>query len=299
MLFDADEAEIVAVEATEDGRVFALAAQGSKQVTAGRPPSHPAPQASVRVTASAPPQEENGGDSEANEGQPDAARRAAQTPRFTTPPGGTLYRIEPDGDFQKIWQAANEVPFGLVRLDDGTLLVATGDSGRIHAVREDGEASIRAQLPSDQASALSRAADGTVLVGGTTDARVARLGPTLRERGSYLSPVHDAGAMADWGRLVVDSERPAGSKLTVAVRAGNTSEPARSSRRSSRARGSRPGATGARLRGMRVRGSRPVWRRPAGRRHASSSSRRAPVHRVSAASSSSISRVTAGPRSPS
>jgi sugar lactone lactonase YvrE len=225
VLFDADEAEIVAVEATESGTVFALAAQGSKQVTAGRPPSHPAPQASVRVTASAPAQEENGGESEGDEPQPDPARRGAQPPRFTTPPGGTLYRIEPDGDFQRIWQAANEVPFGLTRLDDGTLLVATGDSGRIHAVQEDGDASVRAQLPSDQASALSRDADGTVLVGGTTDARVARLGPTLRERGSYVSAVHDAGAMADWGRLVVDAERPSGSGLTVAVRGGNTAEP--------------------------------------------------------------------------
>jgi sugar lactone lactonase YvrE len=232
VLFDADEAEIVTLETGGDGSLYALTAQGSKQIAAARSAASTSPDATVRVTATAPDPGPNGDDQPDPDGQAEAAQRraeaqerAAAAQRFTTPPGGALYRITPDGDYRQLWQAQNEVPFALARLGDGTLLVATGDRGRIHAIDEAGRRSVLVEIPSDQASALGRDPDGAVLVGGTTDARVARIEPDLRDTGSYVSPVHDAGAAADWGRLRWDADRPAGSTVRASVRAGNTAEP--------------------------------------------------------------------------
>ena len=228
-LFDADEAEVVGLATDGQGAVYALTARGSKQLAAARTAAEAAPQATVRVQAGAPgegPGEPDtpGVEEEEEEGvAPPETRRVA--PRFRAPRGGALYRIAVDGGVRKLWEAADEVPFGLLRRRDGTLLVATGDQGRVLAIDEWGRAAILAQIGSDQASALAEAPDGSVLVGGTTDAGVARLGPGLPERGIYLSAVHDAGTVADWGRLAWDVARSAGSELHAAVRSGNTAEP--------------------------------------------------------------------------
>jgi sugar lactone lactonase YvrE len=204
VLFDAEEAEIVALETGEDGSLYVLTARGSKQIAAARTAASASPDATVRVTATAPDPAPNGDEqpdrdeqSEAARRRADAQERAAAARRFTTPPGGALYRITPDGDYRPLWKAQNEVPFALARLGDGTLLVATGDRGRIHAIDVAGRESVLVEIPSDQVSALGRSPDGAVLVGGTTDARVARIEPDLRQAGSFVSPVHDAGATAD------------------------------------------------------------------------------------------------------
>ncbi len=228
VLFDADEAEVVALEALADGTVYALAAQGSKQIAAARSAAGvPAPQAVVRVTASPAPGPEVPEEDAPGEGEPgDAVERTGAAPRqFKTPPGGALYRISPDGDGRTIWQAVGEVPFGLARRADGTLLAATGDQGRIHAIDESGRSSILLQIASDQASALAGDAQGALFVGGTTDARVERIGPSPRTHGAYVTPAHDAGAVADWGRLTWESDRPFGSTVRVSVRGGNSADP--------------------------------------------------------------------------
>jgi sugar lactone lactonase YvrE len=228
VLFDADEAEIVALETAADGSVYALTAQGSKQIAAARTAASRPPDATVRVTATAPAPPPNGDEQaepDAHATAVDAQRRAAAAKRFQTPPGGALYRIAPDGDFRKLWTAQNEVPFGLVRGPAGTLLVATGDRGRIYAIDDAGRSSILVRISSDQVSALSRAGDGSILVGGTTDARVERIGAALGDAGSYVSPVHDAGGVADWGRLRWEADLRAGTAVRAAVRGGNTAEP--------------------------------------------------------------------------
>lgn len=221
VLFDADETEIVAVEQGDDGSLYALAAQGSKQLAAARISSSSSN--SVTVTASAPetsPENDNGKD------RKDASERAKPSaPRFKVAPGGVLYRIAQNGDYRKIWTSPKEVPFGLVRGADGLLLVATGDSGRIHAIDERGRSSVLLQIGSDQASALTRAPDGRVFVAGTTDARIEQIGPELRAKGSFISAAEDVGAVADWGRLRWESDPLSGAEVRASVRVGNTAEP--------------------------------------------------------------------------
>ncbi len=224
VIFDADEAEIVALEIDASGSIYALAAQGSKQLAAAKSTAVPTASNTVRVTAKA-PAENDADDAERDQAAPDAQRADSSPRSFRTTPGGALYRIARTGDYRKIWSSPREVPFGLAWNADDTILVATGDSGRIHAVDHRGRSSILLKIPSDQASALTRAPDGRIFVGGTTDARVERIGPGLRSVGRYLSRAHDVGTIADWGRMRWETELPAGTEVRAAVRVGNTAEP--------------------------------------------------------------------------
>lgn len=107
----------------------------------------------------------------------------------------------------------------------GELLVATGDKGRIHAIDREGRSAQLLRVSSNQVSALATGEGGAVLVGGTTDARVEILGPLARTLGSYTTAPIDAGTVAEWGRVRWGVTTPAGARLRIEVRAGNTAEP--------------------------------------------------------------------------
>ncbi len=72
---------------------------------------------------------------------------------------------------------------------------------------------------------MARADGDRLLLGGTSDARVVRVGPGAAKSGSYLTPPVDARNVADWGRLTWDATLPPGTRLALQVRSGNTSEP--------------------------------------------------------------------------
>ena len=223
VLLDAEEAEIVSLVVHTDGTIFALAAKSTKQV--GRAPSHPTVGTveTVRVTANGP---SNGGseseDEPARQPEPRAAPRS-----FKMGGGGALYRIAADGGTRRIWESAKEVPFMLAAGREGRLLVATGDEGRVYEIDERGRAAVFLTVGSEQASALAAGPDGGLFVGGTTDARVERMGPELRKAGSFLGLPIDAGSVANWGRVTWEAQVPRGARVQLYARAGNTATPRR------------------------------------------------------------------------
>jgi hypothetical protein len=167
------------------------------------------------------PGDENG------EPQPNGEPAPAPKPpvqKFKSPPGGALYRLDPDGSTRRIWETVAEMPFALVAADPGRLFVATGDKGRIWNLDDEGRASLLLRIPSNQASAMIPAGGG-LLIGGTTDARVEILGAGPRDEGSYLGPAVDAGTVADWGRVRWSASVPRGATLRLWARSGNSAEP--------------------------------------------------------------------------
>jgi len=218
VLFDAEEAEVVALEPMDGGEIYALAARGSKQIAA----ASAAANVTVRVTATAPDPRPSGDEEEEEEEDEQQEPTRRTRGRFKTPPGGVLYALSPSGGARQIWESAAEVPFALSAGRDDRVLVSTGDAGRVYVVDEQGHAAILMELPSDQASAMATGPDGRVLLGGTTDARVARVVPGLERSGSYLTPAIDAGSVADWGRLGWQADVSSGGGLRVAVRGGGS-----------------------------------------------------------------------------
>jgi sugar lactone lactonase YvrE len=225
VLFDAEEDEIVDIAIVGDD-VFALASGSPKQISGQRPGSEQTratPNNSVTVTARPPHSSEERGEEDTKPPPPASTQRPPQT--FQTSAGGKLYRISADGGVRQVWDSTTDVPFALVVTNDDRLLIATGDSGRLYLLGPEGRAARLLRIASNQASALAALPDGGVLVGGTTNARVDRLGVGARTDGSYLSDVIDAGGSAEWGRLRWDADLPDGSSVGVEVRSGNSAEP--------------------------------------------------------------------------
>ncbi|MCP3978690.1 MAG: hypothetical protein GY716_05070 [bacterium] len=223
VLYDAPETEVADLVVDEQGTVFALTARGSKQVaTPGPQGQGPPPTVGQTVTVTARPPAENGKDSADSRGA--AQQQQAPQQSFTSPAGGTLYSIRPDGTVRDVWHTNTELPFAVALTAPNRLLVATGDGGRIHMLDGDGRSTRLTRVASDQAAALALRPDGGVLIGGTTDARVELLGSSAGGSGSYLTAPIDAGTLANWGRAEWDAgdERRG---VTVHARSGNTDEP--------------------------------------------------------------------------
>lgn len=220
VLFDADEAEIVALAQHDDGTVWALAAAGGKQPS-GRPDAAARGAATyVRVTAE--PLPPTKGSKNGDAAKPD--EKARSVPAFRAKGGGTLYRIDADG-IDAVWTTEKGIPFDLAMTSDGSVLVATGDEGQVWRIDPDGGASRMIPIASNQASAIVRNKEGQVFIGGTSDARVERLEAEPRSNGDYLSLAVEADVQARWGRVAWDAELPVGASIEVAVRVGNTTEP--------------------------------------------------------------------------
>jgi sugar lactone lactonase YvrE len=220
VLFDAKEAEIVALAQDDSGTVWALAAAGKKQPTARPNALARGPVTHVRVTAEPPPPtEENENDDSA---KPAEGERPPST--FRANGGGTLYKIDSDG-IDAVWTTKQGIPFDLSLASDGSVLVATGDKGQVWRVDADGGAARMLPIPSNQASAIVRNDQGQVFIAGTSDARIERLEAEPRSSGDYLSLPVEAGSQARWGRVAWDAELPDGASIEASVRVGNTTEP--------------------------------------------------------------------------
>ncbi len=224
VLHDAEESEIVDLAVAEDGTIFALAASGPRQLSRPTTPARGATETVHVVATPSPAPEPERAEEEAERPEP-KRRTPQQLPGFRSSLGGKLYRLDPDGGRRVIWASTREMPFALIRSDDGNLMLATGDGGRILALDYEGRTSSLVSIPSEQASAMVRGAGGRILVGGTKNARVELLGPEPQTSGSYATPAIDANSVTDWGRVRWKAELPRGAELSLEVRSGNTGTP--------------------------------------------------------------------------
>jgi hypothetical protein len=219
VVLDADQPEIVSLAADDDGGLYALAAGTVTQTAAPtRAPKMPQePSVTVTVTAEAPPENPN-----SDEKKPPAESAAPKAPKR---PGAVLHRIDRDGGTWTMWQSAAEVPYAVLLDEQGFPMIATGDRGKLLRFDDRGNAIKVLRFPSATATTLVRGDNGRVLIGGSSDARLAVLGPEIASAGTYVTETIDAGSAAEWGRLEWDAEVPKGAGLTFRARSGNTEEP--------------------------------------------------------------------------
>ncbi|MDH3785261.1 MAG: SMP-30/gluconolactonase/LRE family protein, partial [Acidobacteriota bacterium] len=229
VLYDADSPEIVALARDEDGVIYALAVGGAKLPgradRAARGAGAKTPQVQQTVTVRAKPDESDDAGSEPKEKKDDksAPGRDGGPQKLSATPGGTVYRIEPDGAVHTLWETVDEMPFAMARREDGLLVVATGAQGRLHIIDPTtGHASRLLRVSANQASALTLDPAGSIWVGATHDARIERIHAEVRATGRYLSPVVDAGTIARWGQVTVRDEPGTSGTLRTEIRVGNT-----------------------------------------------------------------------------
>lgn len=238
VLYDANLPEIRSIVAGSDGAIYAAAQGGASLRRAVAGLTTPASGAgTAQITAPTPTvtvtEEDVQGGIELNPPAEQAKPAAGGTQvsaQFTPVsefPGvekSALYKILPDNTVETIWSSKDENVYDLATAGGGQILFSTDARGRIYRLSPDGKVTLLAQTNESEATRLLLTAAG-VMAATSGGGKVYRLADSLSAAGVYESPVHDAGAVARWGRLSWVAEQNRNAKLAFWVRTGNSMRP--------------------------------------------------------------------------
>jgi sugar lactone lactonase YvrE len=225
VLLDSSYNEIRALR-VDSGNIYVAAVSGRAQPPPdrGQPPPPPPPTAapptpnvSTEITVVAV------GDAVVTS-QPQTAPAAPARPSGA--PAGALYRILPDGAWDLLWESRVDTPYDVAVEADGTLLVATGNAGKIYRLGGDPfQPTLIARANAQQVTGLLPQSEGRMLVATSNPGKLVRLAAARADRGTYTSDVRDAQTVALWGTIKWQATTPSGSRLEISTRSGNTSTP--------------------------------------------------------------------------
>jgi sugar lactone lactonase YvrE len=140
-------------------------------------------------------------------------------------PTGAVYRVTADGLWDQLWESRDDAPYDVAFDADGALLVATGSRGKIYRLAGDPlKPTLLARVGAEQATMFARNARRTWLVT-ANPGLVLSLSQNRAERGTYESDVRDARTVATWGALSWRATTPAGARVELFTRSGNTRAP--------------------------------------------------------------------------
>jgi hypothetical protein len=236
VLYDSSLPEIRAVSPNADGSIYAVAlggslakkVQGSQSNQTGQADAVPSVSTSITVTADA------GGDikppTPVKPPQETAPANAAPTVSTTTATStdtapvekSAIYRINPDNTVDTLWSSKEENVYDILPGTDGQVYFTTDASGRIYRLSRDSKLTLIAQTNEAEATRLLQW-KGSMLAATGNMGKIYRLGASSA-RGTYESPVFDAGSVAQWGRLKWQGENGAGT-IAMRTRSGNSIRP--------------------------------------------------------------------------
>src|SRR5262245_43698257 len=146
-------------------------------------------------------------------------------PSRSGPAAGALFRILPDGASDLIWESREDLPYDVAFEPGGTLLVATGNKGKIYRLSGDPlQPTLVARINAQQVTSLLPERDGRVIVASSNPGRLLRMSSTRADRGTYTSDVRDAQTVAMWGTIKWQ-EATGGGRVEISTRSGNTRTP--------------------------------------------------------------------------
>jgi WD40 repeat protein len=148
------------------------------------------------------------------------------TPPARGPGAGAIFRILPDGSSDLIWESREDTPYDIAFEPDGSLLLATGNKGKIYRLSGDPlQPTLVTRANAEQVTMLGTGRDGRIVFTTSNPGKVFRLSAERAEKGTYTSDVRDATTVAAWGALKWQSAIPTGTKVEIATRSGNTRTP--------------------------------------------------------------------------
>ncbi|MGH9371897.1 MAG: hypothetical protein ACRD15_10240, partial [Vicinamibacterales bacterium] len=224
VLLDSPFREIHALRLGPDGTIYAAAVSTAPGAAADRPPdamttdtSRPAvPSVSAEITSMSVVE----GPTTAGSIPPPPVSRA---PRRQ--PRGAIYRIQPDGLWDTVWETGDDAPYDLLIEENGSLLVGTGTEGKIFRITGNpARATLLARAAARQVTALLRERSGRVVGATSNPGKIFALSSTPARRGTYESDIRDAGTVASWGAIRWRSNGRSG-QVQVVTRSGNTATP--------------------------------------------------------------------------
>ena len=223
VILDSSFNEIRSLRVDKDGTAYAVAVSSR---VAGTPSSTPSPSSSdssgptpvVTVSAEV---TAIGLAEPSGSGPP-----PQQTPRSTGPVTGAIYRISRDGAWDLVWELREDTPYDLAFEGNGNLLVATGNKGKIYRLSgEPYQPTLVVRANVQQVTTILPERDGRMLFATANPGKLLRLSASRADRGIYTSDVRDAQTVAAWGTIRWRSQLPAGTRVDIATRSGNTRTP--------------------------------------------------------------------------
>ena len=229
LLLDSTHQEIRAIRLDPQGNIY-LAALSGRTSSSSQPPAattppettstssarEPVPTVTTEVTAIA--VVDSGG----------ASVGTAEAPAREDRRGGrgAIYRIRPDGLWDILWESGDDSPYDLTFDSTGALIVGTGRNGKLYSLSGDpATATLLMQASAQQVTGFARDAKGNVIYATSNPGKVFRLSSQRATEGTYTSVVRDAQTVADWGTLSWRATAPAGARIDVFTRSGNTATP--------------------------------------------------------------------------
>jgi hypothetical protein len=224
VLLDSPYREIHRLRLAPDGTIYAVAVSATPAPAADRPAEPPPPDAQRAPTPSVSTEITGAAvaDQTATVSTPPPATPARPARR---PSRGAIYRIQPDGLWDTVWETGEDAPYDLLIDKDGSLLVGTGTEGKIFKVSGNpARATLLARAAARQVTALVREPSGRIVGATSNPGRVFSLSPSSERRGTYESTVRDAGTVASWGAIRWRATARPG-EIQIATRSGNTARP--------------------------------------------------------------------------
>jgi sugar lactone lactonase YvrE len=198
-MLDSGLAELRAIATTPDGVTYAAAVAKAEGGSSGSE--------TASIVAATPPPSRAASGSEASS---TATRRAV------------LYRIDPAGVWEAIWESP-DVIYDLAALADGGVLVATGPGGRLYKVLPTREVLLFSGVDAKQITRFGARPSGSSVPPFATanPGRVVVPGSGVQSPAIYLSPVRDTKSISTWGLIRWEAT----GAVTMFTRSGNTDEP--------------------------------------------------------------------------
>ncbi|MBY0494127.1 MAG: WD40 repeat domain-containing protein [Cyanobacteria bacterium] len=138
---------------------------------------------------------------------------------------GAVYRVQPDGLWDELWTARDDAPYDVAIEGDGAVLVATGGKGKLFRLSGDPVSAVLVtRVPAQQATMIARSGDRTLLATANPGLLMA-VASTRATRGTFESDVKDARLVSTWGAMTWRATVPAGAKVEIHTRSGNTRTP--------------------------------------------------------------------------
>lgn len=139
---------------------------------------------------------------------------------------GAVYRISPDGVWDQLWESREDSPYDVSFDQNGAVIVATGNKGKIYRLDGDPvQATLVARASAQQVTAVHRDARGRLYYTTANPGKLFRLTSERASRGTYESEPRDARMVATWGALSWRGTVPSGNRIELHTRSGNTETP--------------------------------------------------------------------------
>ena len=230
VLYDSEQNEVSAILVDDSGAVYAASTSAQAAQMQLK-----ASEISLKKEPGRPDNGNESGDSPtadslntANNDETKEEKKEKPAAKAPSPPvakvAGHVYRITPDGFVTDIFSEI-AVLYSLLQTD-GSLWLGTGNKGQFFSIdlQTEQKAIVFEDATSSQITCAAEVG-GTIYLGMSNPARLVQLDKTLESKGTFESPLIDAGQPAHWGKLQVEADVPDGCQIEMACRSGNVKDP--------------------------------------------------------------------------